>query len=708
MKISIFLIINFNLANALVFLNECDSNCVCDSNKENLTILCYIPFNRNFQLPNIFNLTINTTRITVANSFLLNYPQNTCIYSNKLKILDLSHNNISHNLTNTHFDCLINLEYLDLSYNSISIITENSFTNLTNLKELDLSYNLIQQIPTRLFYYRLPNLTFLSLKRNQIKELDVWMLFLKSINQIDLSFNQISKFTNEIEWNINSVASYSVLANMDFIDLRFNNLTSFDDDILRLYSICTSNDFANFLNLFNKLIMDDNYFNCNCLKSYNLLRFFQSYITRYTITGTNYIFFQKCSSPSEFMNKNLFSFIEPFTCENVSLEFSSDNCGITPTTLSNLINIPQNLLDEPDTNLTQINIDYFNDAQIAGYIIGIIGILFMFILLIYCLCPIETLALCFNCIPFFYSVCPCKSGVKREKEFDLFISYNRSNENWVRNQLIPFIRENYLIQNYVLHYGEDNTFEEVFGGYIKDVMNRSSCILFVLSDAFLMKEWNNREFREHLRHLITREKTRFLAVQMHDICDEEVDEYFTEKLQIPRFISLENDEWLFWKKLSYFLYTNKRDSRRVIPSNRIPIRTSSSVRTKIDISSSTSDFDLPKSPSRAPRRLPQLSKRPFLLDEVYTVEKVRDKSPQVKLDSKNNFRIFHETYENEFNKNPNRAKRSSDNKEYVQVFNDQSDLDFRKKNKKRNEQLILEADYSSKLKNDGYFKFRNN
>jgi hypothetical protein len=107
-----------------------------------------------------------------------------------------------------------------------------------------------------------------------------------------------------------------------------------------------------------------------------------------------------------------------------------------------------------------------------------------------------------------------------------------------------------------LHYNKENKLNETFGDYVEDAMSRSSCILFVLSDSFLMREWQNKRFQEHLRHLILKEKSRFLAVQMHDVCDEEVEEYFTEKLQIPRFVALESDEFLFWQKLGYFLYTN--------------------------------------------------------------------------------------------------------------------------------------------------------
>lgn len=63
---------------------------------------------------------------------------------------------------------------------------------------------------------------------------------------------------------------------------------------------------------------------------------------------------------------------------------------------------------------------------------------------------------------------------------------------------------------------------------------------------------------------MTRERTRFICVQLHDVCDEEVDEYFVDKLQIPQFVSLEDDEFMFWTKLGYHLYTNDSEDR-VLP-----------------------------------------------------------------------------------------------------------------------------------------------
>jgi hypothetical protein len=205
-------------------------------------------------------------------------------------------------------------------------------------------------------------------------------------------------------------------------------------------------------------------------------------------------------------------------------------------------------------------------------VIGFLGAIVLFLLLLYCICPIEILSVLFDCIPFFYSCCPCKSGQVRNKEYDLFISYNKAeNENWVRKSLVPNIQSKYLVENFILHYNEENKKNEIFNDYVQQMMSKSSCILFVLSDSFLIKEWNNKPFRDHVRHLITKERTRFVCIQMHDVSDDAVEEYFRKNLQLPYFISLENDEFLFWKKLGYHLYTNDLNKQVVVPVEKTQI-----------------------------------------------------------------------------------------------------------------------------------------
>jgi hypothetical protein len=97
-------------------------------------------------------------------------------------------------------------------------------------------------------------------------------------------------------------------------------------------------------------------------------------------------------------------------------------------------------------------------------------------------------------------------------------------------------------------------------------MSNSNIIILVLSDSFLINEWRNKSFRNHLRYLVSRRKVRLICIQLHDVVDEEVNEYLRSSLQIERVISLENDEFLFWTKLNYYLWMNKCP-RNVAPIN---------------------------------------------------------------------------------------------------------------------------------------------
>jgi hypothetical protein len=79
------------------------------------------------------------------------------------------------------------------------------------------------------------------------------------------------------------------------------------------------------------------------------------------------------------------------------------------------------------------------DGYIAGIILAFLFLLVLLFIIFYMLCPIECYTCCFYCFPCFYKICPCKSGHKRDKEYDLFISYNQENRKWVQKRFVPFI-----------------------------------------------------------------------------------------------------------------------------------------------------------------------------------------------------------------------------------------------------------------------------
>lgn len=105
---------------------------------------------------------------------------------------------------------------------------------------------------------------------------------------------------------------------------------------------------------------------------------------------------------------------------------------------------------------------------------------------------------------------------------------------------------------------------------IKEKIDNSSFILLILSDTYFINEWSNRDFTNYINSVVNKvpktkyEKTQLICVQLHDVSDEEVDEYVRNRFQLPRFVSLETDEFLFWKKLGYFLRVN-RDTDGIAP-----------------------------------------------------------------------------------------------------------------------------------------------
>lgn len=63
---------------------------------------------------------------------------------------------------------------------------------------------------------------------------------------------------------------------------------------------------------------------------------------------------------------------------------------------------------------------------------------------------------------------------------------------------------------------------------------------------------------------------------MHDVLTEQIAEYFTNELRFTKLTVLENDEFMFWAKLAYFLFTNQPNEvkvRKRINKNTITTKT---------------------------------------------------------------------------------------------------------------------------------------
>jgi Leucine-rich repeat (LRR) protein len=309
LKMKLFLIIILIIKSYSIQIklsNNCPNSFECQYDEEALELVVVRENNDNaltFNLPtnDSYNDLTRTRSITIKFSGKL--PDNLCSFGPSLINLDLSNNFLTGQLNNSDFECLTSLQYLNLSNNFITNIDKTTFDNLYILISLDLSYNKINQLPDGLFdQQKLRYLRQLRMSHNLITNLDPWYFYLERIDHIDLSYNQISRLTNNINWDLNNQQFYPRLAYIQTFDLSNNQLQYFNDQtILKLYKLCDYIKFTIWLHLMYHVRLDNNPFQCDCSQSFNLLQFYSNANTSNVINTDQYLFRSaKCSSPSKY------------------------------------------------------------------------------------------------------------------------------------------------------------------------------------------------------------------------------------------------------------------------------------------------------------------------------------------------------------------------------------------------------------------------
>ncbi|XP_019882150.2 chaoptin-like [Camponotus floridanus] len=155
----------------------------------------------------------------------------------KLKVFDVSHNNLT-NLTNlvNFFNCLPELEYLDLSFNQLSTLPPKSLLYLQHLKILYINNNHLldlnlQNLPLSLLELYAGNnfinhlllqkssIHILNIQNNCISNIYKNLTLLEELKNLNINGNSLSEFPDVF------------LKDLDTLDLSFNNLTIIPETI---------------------------------------------------------------------------------------------------------------------------------------------------------------------------------------------------------------------------------------------------------------------------------------------------------------------------------------------------------------------------------------------------------------------------------------------------------------------------------------------
>ena len=142
----------------------------------------------------------------------------------KLTKLYIVGNEISEIIPGT-FENVISLEFLDLKYNRLEHLDSAVFSGLVNLKCIDLSGNNLQYLHPDTFLW-LPNIQNVSLYGNRGLQVPTDRHFVQShsLSQLLMSDCNISSL---------SVETFANVSALERLDLRYNNLTTVDINILK-------------------------------------------------------------------------------------------------------------------------------------------------------------------------------------------------------------------------------------------------------------------------------------------------------------------------------------------------------------------------------------------------------------------------------------------------------------------------------------------
>jgi Leucine-rich repeat (LRR) protein len=285
-----------------------------------------LDYNQIYEIPKyLFNKVHNLESLYLYNNKIRKIPESVFHNLTNFKFLALDHNRINQissdtfdNLSNLSFlglssnqmseidenlfKNLVNLQILSLSYNRISTLNDYLFKNLINLEELYLNNNKISRIPKSVFN-KLKNLQSLSLSGNQIKAMELWPTLLPSIKFINLTYNQIERFSNEHHWFLNNSANLGGLSAK--IDLQFNNICSLDDNTVEQYGVCSHSEYTLFLHKYFRMFdINNNPIICNCENSKYLI----SFVRGYSELKKSALLDSKCMLPKVYTGKSLTNF----------------------------------------------------------------------------------------------------------------------------------------------------------------------------------------------------------------------------------------------------------------------------------------------------------------------------------------------------------------------------------------------------------------
>jgi Leucine-rich repeat (LRR) protein len=447
---------------------------------------------------------------------------------------------------------LTNLRVLNLKDNKIRVLDNNSFSHMLSLEDLNLERNSIGNWYTRLFTQNQELMT-LNLRENTLTLLTEDMIEdLLSVRHLAIGKNEFecscelhafmhllfdaTKFANPQKLWENFDGTTTTTQHPIFLGARNNLRPEYDimrrtyekyyDQILKSIEALEKNNYGR---------KSKSLLSLSDVTSLTLSHEFKTVLLDYDVNNADY----RCMNVTEKQRQSMLDLIE--VCDNVKSHKYSDKGNVLIVTLAT--SIPTMLCIS-----VLLFVIYWKWFHIRYFFV---------------LCKNSAILTFMD-----DGDEGSKETIVRRKSnssmeivlYDVFVSYSDSNRDWVLNEFIPNIekRESIIVclheRDFTVGYG---ILENIIS-----CMDRSRCLLLLVSENFLQSQWCQFEMNLAQHRLLETRREKLILVLLEDIPVKMQPKTLKYLMRTKTYIKwpangTNDDKQLFWKRLKKSIISSK-------------------------------------------------------------------------------------------------------------------------------------------------------
>ncbi|XP_055628733.1 toll-like receptor 13 isoform X2 [Toxorhynchites rutilus septentrionalis] len=487
----------------------------------------------------------------------------------KLRFLDLSHSKLELKAFIALSSLGSQLEYVSYCYTNLPAIMDYLFL-MKSIKMLDLSGNsgCARTLNANSMTLLRDSLEVLYFQNSNINRLD-WLLGLRRLKVLNLRKNFLVNLEN---------APFYALSGLESIDISQNFIQSWSHRILH------NNPKISVLNVRNNNLL---------LITMAMMEDFDA--LEYLAMGGNalqctchYIFFMTMIVRNNFSDlvqnvnsRNNMSALHNVQAERTYLfDYTEEDYQCMNFTSKKKINVAQlplcprgvdnEYIKINDTDEYEIVSEEFAEKSIVLYAIsGSLLLVMLFLVFViywnwfyikYFFKLLKNSAI----LSFFNDdhMCLDKSHLEEETPFhyDVFVSYSDNDRDWILDQMLPNLEREELL-TVCLHERDFQVGYSILENIIS-CMDRSRCLLLIVSESFLLSRWCQFEMHLAQHRLLETRRDELILVLLEDIPKRKCPKTLSYLMKTKTYIKWPKEriqeQELFWKRLRKALLMSKR------------------------------------------------------------------------------------------------------------------------------------------------------